>query len=143
MCNGIKLVGCLRIAEWRIIAPLDLLQFVVVAQREQGALNVAHLLHFTHDVFVDAIHDFLVMSKINKDEKRSKTQHQEDRRRPAQKEMARGAIKGWIMQTVVHEKRVSYRYCCHQGWLEYGGVSLASLLYLGGLDTQRRKPIMI
>ena len=57
------MVGCLLVAERRVVAPPNLLQFVVVAQREQCALDEAHLLHFTHDVFVDAVHDLLVRSK--------------------------------------------------------------------------------
>lgn len=50
----------LHVAEGSIIALLDLLQLVVVGQIEQGPLHNIHLLHFTHDIFFDAVHYFLV-----------------------------------------------------------------------------------
>lgn len=52
--------GFLRIAEWCVIAPLDLLQFISVAQSKQRLLDQTHFLHFAHHILVDAIHDFLL-----------------------------------------------------------------------------------
>ena len=86
------MVGCLRIAEGYIIAPPDLLQFVVVSQREQCALNEAHLLHFTHDVLIDAIHDLLVRSKDKQGLEMVFTPGEQDERRTAQEEKVRGAL---------------------------------------------------
>lgn len=37
----------------------DLLHLVVVSQHKQCLLELAHLLHFGHDVLVDSIHDLL------------------------------------------------------------------------------------
>lgn len=45
------------------MAPLDLLQFVFVAQSKQCLLKVAHFLHFAHYILVDPIHDFLFQRK--------------------------------------------------------------------------------
>jgi len=49
-----------RVAERCVIAPLDLLQFVFVAQRKQRPLNEIHFLHFAHHIPVDAVHDVLL-----------------------------------------------------------------------------------
>ena len=54
-----RLGGFLRIAEWRIITSLDLLQFVLVAHRKQLLLNETHFLHFAHHILVDTVHNFL------------------------------------------------------------------------------------
>lgn len=56
--------GFLRIAERCVIAPPDLLQFIIVAQCKQHLLNETHFLHFAHHVLVDAIHDFLFEPNI-------------------------------------------------------------------------------
>lgn len=59
--------GFLRIAERCVIAPLDLLQFILVAQCKQSLLNETHFLHFAHHILVDAIHNFLFFLKGNTD----------------------------------------------------------------------------
>lgn len=50
----------LHVAKRSIIAFLDLLQLVVVGQVEHGPLHNVHLLHFAQDIFLDAVHYFLV-----------------------------------------------------------------------------------
>lgn len=55
--------GFLLITERCVIAPLDLLQFIFVAQCKQRPLDVAHFLHFAHHILVDAIHNFLKKKK--------------------------------------------------------------------------------
>lgn len=57
--------GFLQITERCVIAPLDLLQFIFVAQCKQRPLNVAHFLHFAHHILVDTIHNFLFKRKKN------------------------------------------------------------------------------